>query len=106
MLTDASISTTHGRIEDRGDAWAVVDLGSTHGMRVDDERIAESILTHQARVQIGKTILRFEIRDETAQASSSGSSASTTSPASISVGASTESSLLCSPRRPATSRCS
>jgi two-component system cell cycle response regulator len=64
ILTDVSVSTTHVRIEDRGDAWAVVDLGSTNGTRVNDERVAEALLTHHAKIQIGMTILRFEIQDE------------------------------------------
>jgi two-component system, cell cycle response regulator len=68
VLTDASVSTTHVRIEDRGDAWAVVDLGSTNGTRVDDELVTEALLQHDTKIQIGTTILRFEIRDETDQA--------------------------------------
>ncbi len=44
VLTDASVSTAHVRIEDRGEAWAVVDLGSTNGMRVDDQRVDVAIL--------------------------------------------------------------
>lgn len=68
VLTDASVSTTHVRIEDRGDAWAIVDLGSTNGTRVDGERVGEALLTHHAKVQIGTTTLRFEIQDEKDQA--------------------------------------
>lgn len=68
VLTDASVSTTHVRIEDRGDAWAVVDLGSTNGMRVDDQRVAEAVLAHHTKIQIGLTTLRFEIQDEKDQA--------------------------------------
>lgn len=68
VLTDESVSTVHVRIEDRGDAWAAVDLGSTNGTRVDDARVDEAFLTDQTKVQIGTTILRFEIRDEKDQA--------------------------------------
>lgn len=68
VLTDASVSTTHVRIEDRGDAWAVVDLGSTNGTRVDDERVVDAVLRHDTQIQIGTTILRFEMRDRTEQA--------------------------------------
>lgn len=64
VLTDASVSTLHVRFEDRGDAWAVVDLRSTNGMRVDDQRVSEALLSHHTKVQIGMTVLRFEIQDE------------------------------------------
>jgi two-component system cell cycle response regulator len=63
VLTDASVSTVHVRIEDRGDAWAVVDQGSTNGMSVDDERVSQAVLVHHAKIQIGTTTLRFEIQD-------------------------------------------
>jgi diguanylate cyclase (GGDEF)-like protein len=68
VLTDASVSTTHVRVEDRGDAWAVVDLGSTNGMRVDDQRAEQALLAHHTKIQIGTTTLRFEIQDEKDQA--------------------------------------
>jgi two-component system, cell cycle response regulator len=68
VLTDESVSTTHVRFEDRGDAWALVDLGSTNGTRVDDELVSEMLLRHDTKIQIGTTILRFEIQDSTDQA--------------------------------------
>lgn len=64
VLNDESVSTAHVRIEDRGDAWAIVDLGSTNGTRVDDARVSEAILRHDTKIQVGTTILRFEIQDE------------------------------------------
>jgi diguanylate cyclase (GGDEF)-like protein len=68
VLTDESVSTVHVRIEDRGDAWAVVDLGSTNGTRVDDERVEEALLAHHTKIQLGTTTVRFEIQDEQDQA--------------------------------------
>lgn len=68
VLTDDRVSTVHIRVEDRGDTWAVVDLESTNGTRVDDADVTEAILEHHMKIQIGVTTLRFEIQDEKDQA--------------------------------------
>lgn len=68
VLADDAVSTTHVRVEDRGDAWAVVDLESTNGTRLDDAPVSEAILAHHQKVQIGTTTLRFEIQDAKDQA--------------------------------------
>lgn len=67
-LTDTSVSYLHARIEDRGDQWAVVDLGSTNGMRVDDAPCTDSLLRPDTKIQMGTTVLRFEVHDEDDQA--------------------------------------
>ena len=67
-LADTSVSYLHARIEDRGDAWAVVDLGSTNGMRVDDLPCREALLRPATKIQVGTTVLRFEVQDEDDQA--------------------------------------
>lgn len=67
-LADTSVSYLHARIEDRGDAWAVVDLGSTNGMRVDEAPCREAVLRPATKIQIGTTVLRFEVQDEDDQA--------------------------------------
>lgn len=54
-------SARHARVEIRGDAAWIVDLGSTNGTFVNDERIAERRrLGHGDVVRIGHTELRFE----------------------------------------------
>lgn len=68
VLNDDRVSMTHLRVEDRGDAWAVVDLDSTNGTRIDDQPVTEAILTHHTKIHVGTTILRFEMQDETDQA--------------------------------------
>ncbi len=68
VLTDDSVSTMHLRIEDRGDAWAVVDLDSTNGTLVDEQPVTEAILAHHTKIHLGTTILRFEIQDRADQA--------------------------------------
>lgn len=63
VLSDAGVSFRHARVEDRGDAWAVVDLASTNGTQVAGELISERILAPGDRVTFGATIVRFEVQD-------------------------------------------
>lgn len=63
VLTDASVSFAHARIEDRGDAWAVVDLGSTNGTQVNGQRVIEAELAPGDRVTFGTTVVRFDVQD-------------------------------------------
>ncbi|MDQ3034707.1 MAG: diguanylate cyclase [Myxococcota bacterium] len=67
-LADTSVSYLHARIEDRGDQWAIVDLGSTNGMRVDDQPCTDGLLRPDMKIQMGTTVLRFEVHDEEDQA--------------------------------------
>lgn len=67
-LADTRVSYLHARIEDRGGAWAVVDLGSTNGMRVDDLPCREAVLRPASKIQLGTTVLRFDMQDEDDQA--------------------------------------
>lgn len=68
VLTDAGVSLRHARVEDRGDAWVVVDLGSTNGIQVNETRVQERILGHGDRIVLGRTVLRFELQDRLDQA--------------------------------------
>ncbi len=63
VLSDAGISWRHARIEDRGDAWALVDLGSTNGSLVNGERCTDRRLAHGDKIVLGRTVLRFELMD-------------------------------------------
>lgn len=63
VLTDAGVSWRHARIEDRGDEWSVVDLGSTNGTLVNGQRVTEQRLAHGDKVVLGRTVLRFELQD-------------------------------------------
>lgn len=67
VLSDAGISWRHARLEDRGDAWALVDLGSTNGTMLNGEKRAEAILAHGDRIVLGRTVLRFELMDRLEQ---------------------------------------
>ncbi len=63
MIADPRVSSRHCRIEDRGDDWVIVDLGSTNGIRVNGERVQEKALQPFDKVELGDTMLRFELQD-------------------------------------------
>jgi two-component system cell cycle response regulator len=68
VLTDAGVSWHHARVEDRGDSWAVVDLGSTNGTFVNRSRVSERVLRPSDKLRLGRTVLRFEVQDVLEQA--------------------------------------
>src|SRR6185295_9798521 len=68
VLTDAGVSWQHARVEDRGDSYAVVDLGSTNGTMINGERQAEGLLTPNDKLVFGRTVVRFEVQDALEQA--------------------------------------
>ncbi len=67
-LSDPRVSFHHCHLEDRGDGWAVVDVGSTNGVSVNGERIEERVLAPNDKIELGDTVLRFEIQDPEDQA--------------------------------------
>lgn len=68
VLPDLGVSYRHACLEDRGGAWVLVDLGSTNGTKVNNERAQESELKHGDKLRFGSTVVRFELQDETDQA--------------------------------------
>jgi two-component system, cell cycle response regulator len=66
-LNDPGVSWHHARFEDRGDGWAVVDLGSTNGVKINGTSFDESLLVAGDKVVLGHTVLRFEEQDPTEQ---------------------------------------
>jgi two-component system cell cycle response regulator len=67
-LVDRDVSWNHALIEDRGDAWAIVDLNSRHGTFVNDERVRDMVLRPHDSIVVGQTILHYEIHDAVEQA--------------------------------------
>ncbi len=67
-LSDAGISWRHARIEDRGDAWALVDLGSLNGTLLNGRRVTEAFLAHGDKIVLGRVVLRFELMDRLEEA--------------------------------------
>jgi two-component system cell cycle response regulator len=55
-------------LEDRGDGWALVDLGSTNGTIVNGDRAVEFVLAPGDQIVFGNTVIRFEMRNELEQA--------------------------------------
>lgn len=63
---DPQVSSVHCRIE-RGaqpGAWSLVDLSSTNGTIVGDQRIAATTLRDGDRIHLGDTVLKFCYHDE------------------------------------------
>lgn len=62
-LSDALISWHHARVEDRGDGFALSDLGSTNGTTVNGESKPEFMLKPNDRIVFGATAVSFEFQD-------------------------------------------
>ena len=67
-LSDAGVSFRHARVENRGDAWAVVDLGSKNGTKLNGASATDFELSHGDLVTFGATEVRFEVQDAVEQA--------------------------------------
>ncbi|MHC4481781.1 MAG: FHA domain-containing protein [Planctomycetota bacterium] len=64
-LTDVSISGTHARLECSDAIWHIADLESTHGTRVNDQRILSvKPLFDRDRIRLGRTVLEFREYEE------------------------------------------
>ena len=61
VVGDAATSGRHGRIEVRGGAFWISDLGSTNGTLVNGEPVIERQLNHGDLVAIGQNTIRFTL---------------------------------------------
>lgn len=62
VLDDSSISRRHAEIKPTDDGWAVVDLGSTNGVRLNGRTVSGSQpLQAGDRVELGSTEIVFEL---------------------------------------------
>ena len=69
VLPDPGVSFRHAFIEDRGDEFVLVDLGSTNGTFVNGERTtAEAPIAAGDKLRFGQTVVRFEVQDATDEA--------------------------------------
>lgn len=59
-VTDEKASRQHFRIEKDGDHFKVVDLGSTNGTRLNDEKITSEALCPEDVLLLGKTTFKYE----------------------------------------------
>jgi pSer/pThr/pTyr-binding forkhead associated (FHA) protein len=60
-LPDTGISREHAVITWDGDHYAIEDLQSTNGTRVNERRIRSVDLQSDDRIQIGHTIITFRL---------------------------------------------
>ncbi|HMI83018.1 MAG TPA: GGDEF domain-containing protein [Polyangiaceae bacterium] len=63
VLSDALVSSRHAMLEDRGDSWTLVDLGSTNGTTVNGEKGIEFALSNGDKIVFGATVVRFEMQN-------------------------------------------
>jgi diguanylate cyclase (GGDEF)-like protein len=60
LLDDEGISRSHARVERRGGAWVIMDVGSTNGTLVNHERLMNiRTLTNGDRVRFGSMVLKY-----------------------------------------------
>lgn len=73
VLPDASVSTSHAKLQRREGVWVIVDLGSTNGTNVDGEAVEDEMpLTPGATLRVGEVTLLFEPKDAGIDAPSAG----------------------------------
>lgn len=63
VLSDALVSYHHALVEDRGDSFTLVDLGSTNGTLLNGAPVREAALKPGDRIVIGNTVLGLELED-------------------------------------------
>ncbi|MGH7763253.1 MAG: FHA domain-containing protein [Candidatus Dormibacteraceae bacterium] len=61
ILRDPATSGHHARVEQRGDEFWIVDLGSTNGTLVNGEPIQEKQLNHGDRITVGQNAVQFSV---------------------------------------------
>ncbi len=62
VLEDSSISRRHAEIRPAGDGWALSDLGSTNGVRLNGRAVhGTELLQAGDRVELGSTEISFEL---------------------------------------------
>lgn len=63
VLDHPSISRRHARVERRGDALWLVDLGSSNGLRVAGQRIPEVLVEDGLALAVGAVEVHFAVAD-------------------------------------------
>lgn len=64
-LDDDSVSRSHARIEERGGAWYLMDVGSVNGTLLNDSEISGHSRLHNGdRITIGKNIIKYLSGDD------------------------------------------
>jgi Protein of unknown function (DUF3662)/FHA domain len=62
MVDDPNVSRRHAEIRPRGGSWAVTDLGSTNGSRLNGRRLEQpTVLKPGDEIELGTTTLTFAL---------------------------------------------
>lgn len=65
VIADASVSTTHAKLQRKDDVWVLTDLGSTNGTFVEGEPVTgETALTPGTTLRFGDVAALFEPHDD------------------------------------------
>ncbi len=59
QLLNGSVSRNHAELHRKDDGWHIVDLGSTNGVRVNDEVVTSALLRTSDVLEIGEVRFRF-----------------------------------------------
>ncbi len=70
VLKRPTVSRRHARFYRSGDRWFVADLGSSHGVRVNDEPVQEHALKFGDTLQVGSEVLIYQEHPKTGKAPS------------------------------------
>ena len=62
-LTDTGISREHATITWEGEQYVLEDLQSTNGTKVNDKRVRSVELQTNDKIQIGRTVITFRLRE-------------------------------------------
>ncbi|MET0206807.1 MAG: FHA domain-containing protein, partial [Thermoleophilaceae bacterium] len=61
VVSDPNVSRRHAELRRDENAWHVIDLGSTNGVKVNGRRVDQVALRDGDRITIGVTDLTFEL---------------------------------------------
>lgn len=64
VLSDPTVSRNHAEVRMRGGSYVLVDLNSTNGTFIDNERVAQHQLSDGQTFRLGRTELCLEVRTE------------------------------------------
>lgn len=59
QINVGSVSRHHAAIEPDEDEWIIRDLGSTHGVKIDEQRVPQATIRDGLKVVLGPAVLRF-----------------------------------------------
>jgi pSer/pThr/pTyr-binding forkhead associated (FHA) protein len=60
-LDDPNVSRRHAELRREGERWAIADLGSTNGVKVNGRRVDRALLEPGDAIVLGTLELAFEV---------------------------------------------